>query len=604
MWGRFDDLRAGTAVVFSATDRVLQAERPEDVAGVLQEVQEATQAGAWAFGHVSYEAGAGLQPGQPGRWEAGAMPLVCFGLGGQPTPVPPVSGTGSTSVALSQWRLDWSDVEHADAVARVREHIAAGETYQVNLTDRCRATVEGDPQALYRRLALAQRGSYNAYLELGEQVVASASPELFFEWVGDRIRTRPMKGTAARGRTTAEDVEQARALRTSSKERAENLMIVDLLRNDLGRIAQVGSVSVDELFCLERYPTVWQLTSQISARPRAETGLLDVFRALFPCGSVTGAPKRRTMQLIDQLEPTPRGVYCGAIGVVAPPTARVRARFSVAIRTAVVDRRRGVAEYGVGGGITWSSDPARERAELHAKAAVLTHDVAEHQLLETMAYRPGAGLRNRDRHLARLADSADYFGFSLDLDHVRQHLDAAVAGRSCPARVRLLLDRDGRATVQLSALDQVPALVRLAVDDDPVDASSPWLQHKTTQRSVYEERAARHPDVDDVVLVNAQGEVTETTRASIAARVHGRWWTPPTTSGCLPGVERGRLLEQGLLSERVLHLGDLHDAEELAVISSLRGWRRARLAAEAPQRVVDGSAGHDRGRERGRSSPA
>jgi para-aminobenzoate synthetase/4-amino-4-deoxychorismate lyase len=286
------------------------------------------------------------------------------------------------------------------------------------------------------------------------------------------------------------------------------------------------------------------------------------------------------MELVSELEPTPRGVYCGAIGVVAPPSASVRARFSVAIRTAVVDQAGGLAEYGVGGGITWSSDAGRERAELYAKAAVLTHDVSEHQLLQTMAYRPGAGLRNRDRHLARLADSADYFGFSLEMDHVLERLAAGLQDQGRPARVRLLLGRDGQVTVQVSELDRVPPVVRLAVDDDPVDARSPWLQHKTTQRSVYRDRAARHPDVDDVVLVNGHGEVTETTVASIAARLQGRWWTPPTTSGCLPGVERGRLVEQGLLGERVLRVQDLHEAERLAVLSSLRGWRQARLAVE------------------------
>jgi para-aminobenzoate synthetase/4-amino-4-deoxychorismate lyase len=321
------------------------------------------------------------------------------------------------------------------------------------------------------------------------------------------------------------------------------------------------------------------MTSRVDARLRRGTGLVDVFRALFPCGSVTGAPKRRTMQLIEELEPGPRGVYCGAIGLVAPPTAPLRARFAVAIRTAVVDRSTGEAVYGAGGGITWGSDAVRERAELRAKAAVLTHDVTEHRLLETLRCTPAEGPRNLDRHLARMADSAAWFGYRFDRDAVLAAVLAAVRDRTGSARVRVLLARDGRVSVECGPLPPTADRpVLLALDDDPVDSSSPWLQHKTTRREVYETRARRHPGADDVVLVNERGEVTETTVATLAVRLGGRWWTPPTTSGCLPGVERGRLLDAGLLTERVLRVEDLRTADELAVVSSLRGRRAARLA--------------------------
>ncbi|NEK84726.1 aminodeoxychorismate synthase component I [Blastococcus saxobsidens] len=582
-WARFDDLRAGTALLCPPPYRVLSTTRPDEVAGVLQEVHDATEAGAWAFGFVSYEAASGLDDGLPGAHVPGEPPLVWFGLCAEPRPVAPVGEVPEDPRAPVSWQPDWTDDEHARAVSTVREHIAAGETYQCNLTDRLRTRDAGDPAALYARLALAQRGAHNAYLDLGRFAVASASPELFFEWTGARVRTRPMKGTAARGRTTAEDREQSRLLRASSKEQAENLMIVDLLRNDLGRIAEVGSVTVDELFSLERYPTVWQMTSEVSARLRPGVGLTGIFRALFPCGSVTGAPKQRTMRLVAELEPTPRGVYCGAIGLVAPPTAAFRARFSVAIRTAVVDRATGAGVYGAGGGITWGSDPARERAELHAKAAVLAHPVADHQLLETLAFVPGEGLRNVERHLDRMADSADWSGFRFDRDAVAGSLGSAVAGREEPARVRALLFRDGRVRVDVGPLPPPPARpVRLALDDEPVDAGSPWLQHKTTRREVYRSRALRHPEADDVVLVNQRGELTETTIATLAVRLGEQWWTPPTGSGCLPGVERARLLELGRLRERVLTVADLRAAEELAVVSSLRGWRTALLAPAAP----------------------
>ncbi|WP_138732245.1 aminodeoxychorismate synthase component I [Modestobacter excelsi] len=577
-WARFDDLSRGEALLCPTPHRVLTTTRSEEVAGLLQQVHDETAAGSWAYGFVSYEAAQGLDPRLPGGWTPGQPPLVWFGLCGEPARVDPLTGSAPATGPAGPWRPDWTAADHARAVAIVREQIAAGETYQCNLTDRLRSTVTGDLEALYSRLALAQRGAYNALIDLGRHVVASASPELFFEWVGDQVRTRPMKGTAPRGRTTAEDEEQRRALRASGKEQAENIMIVDLLRNDLGRVAEVGGVTVDELLAVERYPTVWQMTSQVSARIRPDVGLPELFGALFPCGSVTGAPKQRTMQLIRELEPTPRGVYCGAIGLVAPPGAPFRARFSVAIRTVVVDRALGEAVYGAGGGITWGSDPARERAELLAKAAVLGHDTGDHQLVETLAHLPTSGPRNLDRHLARMADSAAWFGFRFDREALPELIRQAVAGRADPARVRVLLDRTGDVGIEVGDLPPVaPGPVGLVVDHEPVDAASPWLQHKTTRRDPYRARALRHPEADDVVLVNQRGELTETTIANLAVRLDGRWWTPPTSSGCLPGVERGRLLDLGRLSERVLHVDDLAVAEGLAVLSSLRGWRAAQL---------------------------
>jgi para-aminobenzoate synthetase/4-amino-4-deoxychorismate lyase len=354
-------------------------------------------------------------------------------------------------------------------------------------------------------------------------------------------------------------------------------MIVDLLRNDLGRIAEIGSVQVPDLFTAERYETVWQLTSEVTARPRPGTGVVDVFRALFPSGSVTGAPKHRTMELIREIEPEPRGVYCGAIGMVAPPGESFRARFNVAIRTVTVDRVTGRAEFGTGGGITWGSDPAAEHAELLAKAAILAEPYEEFSLLETMAHLPRVGLRNLDRHLDRMADSASYFGFPFDRWTAMARLTAAVpAGRE--ARVRLVLHRTGAFDVDVAPLP-APAAgpVRLAVDPEPVDSAQVWLHHKTTRRRAYTERAQRHPDADDVVLVNERGHVTETTVANLAVRLDGRWWTPPLSAGCLPGVERGRLLDAGELQERQLTVKDLSRADELAVLSSLRGWRPAVL---------------------------
>lgn len=590
---RFDDTRpGGTGLALTGPRATLVAAEVDEVRPVLEAAEAAANAGSWVAGYVAYEAASAFDPALRSGRHAGrdALPLAWFAVFDGTVEVSPLARAPSTGpdYSLGPWCADCDAGSYRTKVGRVRSHIAAGDTYQVNLTARLGATIDGNPFAFYRDLALAQGSAHCAYLDTGRFAVASASPELFFEWRGGELYTRPMKGTGPRGRSVEEDEAQARQLATSEKNRAENVMIVDLLRNDIGRIAQWGSVRVDDLFALERYETLWQLTSTISGRPRPGTRLVDVFGALFPSGSVTGAPKRRTMELIASLEDSPRGVYCGAIGLLAPPGAPFRARFSVAIRTAVIDRHSGQVVYGSGGGITWDSDPDEEYAELWAKTAILSGPAEECALIETMGYWPETGVRNLARHLDRLAGSAAYFGFPCDLAAVRQAI--ARSRGDGPCRLRVLLGRDGNPTVERAPLPEPSETpVRLAVDLEPVEVSSVWLYHKTTRRTAYELRAARHPEADDVVLVNERGEVTETTIANLAVFHDGRWCTPPISSGCLPGIERARLLSRGRITEQVLTLDDLRRAEALALVSSLRGWRTARLldsADEAPARPV------------------
>ncbi|XVU24245.1 aminodeoxychorismate synthase component I [Actinoplanes sp. CA-054009] len=372
-WARFDDLAAGHALMFPPPQHVLTTTRPQEVLTVLDEVHTATASGAWAFGYLAYEAAPGLDASLAARSRnTNEPPLIWFGLGQPPMTDTPIR-TIDAPRSADQWKPDCNAAEHAHAVTRARDNIAAGEIYQCNLTTRLRTRFTAEPLLLYAELANAQQAAYNAYLDLGQHVIVSASPELFFEWVDDRIRTRPMKGTAPRVHDPADDHARAVRLQRSAKEQAENIMIVDLLRNDLAKFAVLGTVRVTELLALERYPTVWQLTSEIEAHTPPGCSLSDIFRALFPCGSVTGAPKARSMQVIRELETTPRGVYCGAVGFIAPPSATVRARFNVAIRTAVIDRASATGVYGAGGGITWSSDPAAEWAELLTKATLLNH---------------------------------------------------------------------------------------------------------------------------------------------------------------------------------------------------------------------------------------
>lgn len=557
------------------------AREPSQVAAAISAVEAAAGQGLWAAGFVSYEAAPGLDPALRVRAAEDRSPfhhppLVWFGLFDRR--VPAEGGADRCSGAVPRWRFAGDPMRYRRSFDRIRDHIAAGDTYQLNLTGRWAALVD-DPLDLYYHLVHAQRPAYAAYVDTGRHAVASASPELFFEWRDHRLTSRPMKGTAVRGRWSEEDRAAGLALTASTKDNAENVMIVDLVRNDVGRVAEYGSVEVRELCGLERYPTLWQMASTVTARTRPATSLLDIFRALFPCGSVTGAPKCRSMELIAAFEGDRRGVYCGAVGYVGPAAPGVQARFNVAIRTAVVDRSSGQGVFGSGGGIVWESDPESEFAELQAKARILAHAErsGRFDLLETMAFLPGSGLRHRDHHLDRMAASAAYFRFEFSRVAALDCLGRATQSLLAPARARLTLASTGALDVTIGPLPCDGGQVLLAIDEQPVRSSDVGLFHKTTDRRAYDDRRARHPDADDVVLVNERGEVTETTIANLAARIDGVWSTPPLDAGCLPGVERARWLAGGTLVERVVTADQLRSAEEVAVLSSLRGWRPAAI---------------------------
>lgn len=588
---RFDDLTPGTERSFRLEEPVgvLEARRPSEVAGVLGAAEAASSRGLWVAGFVAYDAAPGLDPALAVRApEAGdpfaELPLAWFTLFARREDAPalePVRADDATAPrGASPWRPSVSRESYDAAIARIREAVAAGDTYQVNHTFRLDATLAGDDRGLYRDLGLAQRGGYAAYLSTGRYHVLSASPELFFRLDGNRITARPMKGTAPRGRWLEEDEAILARLVASGKDRAENAMIVDLLRNDIGRIAVPGGVTWDELFHAERYETVWQLTSTIEAELRPATGILEVFRTLFPSGSVTGAPKVATMRLVAELEDSSRGVYCGAIGYLAPPgSGEPRANFNVAIRTVVVDTTSHLARYGVGGGVTFDSSAAGEYEEALAKARVLSTARPAFGLFETLRWSAAEGFAHLPEHLERIGASARYFGFGSEADLATTELEKAVAALDgSEARVRLQLERDGTFTTELT--DVPPATtgpVRVALDDEPVDPQDIWLFHKTTRRAAYDRRKGKRPDVDDVVLVNTLGEATETTIANLAVRLGGTWVTPPRESGLLPGTYRQVLVREGRLVERPVTVGELLGAEAVALVSSVRGWREVEV---------------------------
>jgi para-aminobenzoate synthetase / 4-amino-4-deoxychorismate lyase len=591
----------------------------DEVPQVISAAEMAAQQGLFAAGFVTYEAASAFDEALVARPSSRAdgpqgLPLAWFGLfeksvavSPDTRPLPslfdqgrsPQDGLGVVSTPSTfhqtQWLPEITSEEHAIAVGKIRAGIAAGDVYLVNLTTRFRRCWESaeDPFVLYEQLTSGHKGGLHVYLETPEWAVACGSPELFFELAGHDVLTRPMKGTAPRGRWPQEDQELSSALAASPKERAENVMVVDLLRNDLGRIAVAGSVKVPALWQVERHPSVWQLTSTVTATSKPDVGLAQVFGALFPSGSVTGAPKVAAMEAIASLETSGRGLYCGAIGLLQPTTnnrttkAGVSARFAVAIRTAIVDKKGLRAEYGSGGGVTWDSDEANEWKEVNIKVQSLTSPAPiDASLLETMAFSPSfedatkAGeIRNLDRHLARLTASASYFEIPVPTD-MRTAIADELVGRSTESKVRLLLSFAGALEIEISDLiaDYSSEVIQtVCVDLEPVWSTDPALFHKTTARERYEARRARHPHADDVLLVNQHGEITETTRANLVFLKDERWWTPPLRCGLLPGVERARLLATGVLGERAITVNDIGDVQDLATVSSLRGWRPARL---------------------------
>ena len=550
----------------------------DDVVRVITAGEAAAEAGEWVVGFVTYEAARAFDSAYPVAVDRGTLPLAWFCSFGTRSEVPLVEAPSSGPFVDGVVRTHGSRW-YRDGVQQVRELIETGGVYQINLTDRVRARLVADPFDLYRSMVSTQGGSFNAFLDLGEAVVVSSSPELFLEIADGVVTARPMKGTRRRHGRADADLLMAEELRASEKDRAENVMIVDLLRNDLSRLSSPGGVTVPELFRVERYETVWQLTSTVQAVLRPEVRLTDVFRATFPCGSITGAPKVAAMHEIARLEPSPRGLYCGAIGMISPSVgaARPSSIWSVAIRTAVIDAADGRVEFASGGGITYDSVPADEDDELESKVAVLRSARPAFALFETLRF-DADGVHHLDRHLRRLEASAAYFGFACDPSAIASDV-AALGHPDGPRRLRIVLDRRGRHRLELVALDDAPTVVRLAVSSSPVRSDDPFMCHKTTRRAVYERARSSQPLADDVLLVNERDEIVETTVANLLYRLGDEWFTPPLSSGGLPGIGREVLVASGEVCERVLPLVELPSCAELAVVNSLRGRRAAVILA-------------------------
>ncbi|MGD9780533.1 MAG: aminodeoxychorismate synthase component I [Kiritimatiellia bacterium] len=562
------DEASGRWLRFQHPVEILSAVRVEDVLPRLREIEQAVEdRHLHAAGWIAYEAAPAFDPALAVR-APGPLPLLWFGLFEKPESI---DLPAAAEPLPAGWNPDLSPEAYARAFDQIKRHIREGDTYQVNYSYRLhRGAFEQDPWQAFLALVGAPRAPFGAYVSAGPWRICSASPELFFRLDGSRLESRPMKGTAPRGLSAAQDRAQIDALLACEKNRAENLMIVDMVRNDLGRVARPGTVRTVRLCDPEKFPTVWQLVSAVAAE--TDAAVSEIFSALFPPASITGAPKNRTMRIIADLESSPRQVYTGAIGFLAPGR---RAQFNVAIRTLLLDVRSRRAEYGVGGGIVWDSDRAAEQAECRAKARILsTPPRPPFALLETMLWTPEDGIRLLELHLARLRDSADYFGYPFDAARIRAEVETLARSLPrAPQRVRLLLAEDGTPTLQASPLAPLASgpFFHIALARRPVDRADVFLYHKTTNRRIYEEAKADFPGHDDVILYNEDGEATESTLANLAVEIDGVLCTPPVECGLLPGVARAELLARGILRERRIPLPLLRESPRIFLLNSVRG---------------------------------
>ena len=573
---------------FSNPHKVLQADNIPGVRETLQEVENLVNANGWhAAGLVSYEAAPAFDDALHAL-DVGDFPLLWFGL----YPKPQVVQTSEVLKDLRgpttyNWQPSTERESYNTAIEKIKDAIARGRTYQVNYTMRLsadfvtdastssaqvsRTKTDEDAWRLFLHLAKSQN-KYAAYINMGGHIICSASPELFFKLDGDRIFSNPMKGTVKRGRTTQEDKAQAEWLHHSIKNRAENVMIVDMVRNDLGRIAQVGSVHVPELFKVEKYSTLFQMTSTVQAK--TDASLTEIFSALFPCASITGAPKVSTMKIISELETTPRKIYTGGIGYIFPNR---KAQFNVAIRTALIDKEKKQAEYGVGGGIVWDSTNADEYSEALLKARVLTDRPQTFSLFETMLWTPDEGYFLLEKHIARMEDSADYFQFPFSKEKLGDLLTQIASGCTSQKRVKVSLNRFGEFSKEVKDFHSENKVFKVHLAEQPIDSSNLYFFHKTTRRDIYPALAGtkppkEHDNYDDILLFNEKDELTEFTIGNLVVEMYGELFTPPIACGLLAGTFRTRLMETNQVRERVIHKDDLDECTKIFLVNSLIKW--------------------------------
>ncbi|KXU08376.1 aminodeoxychorismate synthase component I [Streptococcus oralis] len=563
------DFRAlGERYTFTQPIKELKTRDLAEVADLLPQVESYQEQGYYVVGYVSYEAAPAFEE----KLAVHKAPLLAeyllYFTVHDRVETSPIPLTYEEVDLPSKWQEETSAENYEKAIAQIHHHLRQGDTYQVNYTVQLKQDLSANPFAIYNRMVVEQEAGYNAYVEHDEMAVISMSPELFFEQNDQELTTRPMKGTTQRGVTDQEDLAQASWLEQDPKNRSENMMIVDLLRNDMNRISEVGSEHVERLCQVEQYSTVWQMTSTIKSQLREDVDLVTIFRSLFPCGSITGAPKIATMEIIKNLEPQPRGVYCGTIGLLLPNGRRI---FNVAIRT--IQLYKSQAIYGVGGGITWDSTWESEYREVHQKAAVLYRKQARFKLITTGKISQKR-LLFEDQHLKRLTKASRYFSFPFDPEELRQKIEEEC--QACDShqdyRLRITISKSGEMELSRQILTPLsPSFCKAKLCLQEADLNQSFTYFKTTHRphlSLGEQEKIYH---------NAAGELLETSIGNLILKINGKLYTPPTSLGILPGIYRQHLLKTGQVEEKVLTLADLNQAEAVYGCNAVRGLYELRI---------------------------
>ena len=557
------DFRAlGERYTFTQPIKELKTRDLSEVADLLAQVESYQEQGYYVVGYVSYEAAPAFEE----KLAVHKSPLLgeylLYFTVHDRVETSPIPLTYEEVDLPSKWQEETSAENYEKAITQIHHHLRQGDTYQVNYTVQLKQDLSANPFAIYNRMVVEQEAGYNAYVEHDEMAVISMSPELFFEQNDRELTTRPMKGTTQRGVTDQEDLAQASWLEQDPKNRSENMMIVDLLRNDMNRISEVGSEYVERLCQVEQYSTVWQMTSTIKSQLRPDVDLVAIFRSLFPCGSITGAPKIATMEIIKDLELQPRGVYCGTIGLLLPNGRRI---FNVAIRT--IQLHKGQAIYGVGGGITWDSTWESEYREVHQKAAVLYRKQARFKLISTGRVSQKS-LLFEDQHLERLTKASRYFAYPLDSKKLRQKIEeeCQVCDVNQDYRLRIGLSKSGEIELSRQILAPLsPSFCKAKLCLQEADLNQSFTYFKTTHRphlSLGEQ---------EIIYHNVVGELLETSIGNLVLKINGKLYTPPISLGILPGIYRQHLLETGQVEEKVLTVPDLDQAETIYGCNAVRG---------------------------------
>ena len=576
----FADARAGggAARLYRTPHREIVATTMAEVRPALEEVRAAVRGGAHAAGYLAYEAGQAFEPRLAAQARIGAGPLLWFGLFEGYETVDPAGLADAASAFVGPVRPRIERQDYLAAAGQVREHLFAGDFYQANLTFGCDVAVGGSPLALFARLQGRSRAGWGGVLRFPGGTLVSLSPEQFFTLRDGQLDARPMKGTAPRDADPVKDRALAQELAADPKQRAENLMIVDLLRNDLARVAETGSVAVPRLFEVESYPTVHQLVSKVTARLRPGLDAIDVLATIFPCGSITGAPKIAAIEALRRLEPEARGAYTGSMGWIEPgrDASAGDAAFNVLIRTLELrDEAPGLARLGLGAGLVVDSEMEQEWAECLLKGSFVTAAAPTFDLIETMRFDAELGIQELDRHLDRMRHGAQTFGFKFDRHAARNELQAATFRRREPAMVRLLLAPSGAMAIQVKRLER-PAMgpVAVSLKPMPVPSDDIRLRFKTSDRRFYDE-ARKANATFETIFVDDHGRLTEGSFTNIFVERGGQLLTPPLARGIIPGILRAKLIDEGQAREAELVPGDL--GQGFFVGNILRGLMAAKL---------------------------